>query len=482
MKRARATAAASKSGSRDGATEPAAPHPASPDDAVGPLVPLILDSIHEGVFTVDDDFRLTSFNREAERISGVPRSRAIGQRCYDIFRASICQADCALRQTLRTGRPLRDVRVDVLNADMQTVPISVSTAVLEDASGRLAGGVEIFRDISDVESLRHELEGHRGFGDLIGKSAAMRELFRVLPDIAACDATVLIQGPSGTGKELVARAIHDQSPRRARPFVGVNCAALPDTLLESELFGYVRGAFTDARRDKPGRFVQADGGTLFLDEIGDVSPAFQAKLLRVLQEGEVQPLGGTRTLRPDVRVVAATNRDLAALVREGRFREDLYYRVRVLPIRLPALRERREDVPLLVDHFLRKFSAKTGRGIDELAPAALRALLHYDYPGNIRELENLLERAFVLCHGPRIELGHLPAEVTEARVVAAEAPRHALALEAAPTEGELGREASALLSALEAHRWRRAETAAALGIGRNTLWRRMKRLGLAPRD
>lgn len=355
---------------------------------------------------------------------------------------------------------------------MRTVPISVSTAVLKDAAGRLQGGVEVFRDLSDVETLRREIEGHRGMANIIGASEAMRDVLRVLPDIAACDATVLVQGPSGTGKELVARAIHDLSSRRRGPFVQVNCAALPDALLESELFGYVKGAFTDARRDKPGRFVQADGGTILLDEIGDVSAAFQVRLLRVLQEGEVQPLGSTRTLRPNVRVIAATNRDLTALVREGRFREDLYYRIRVVPVTLSALRSRREDIPLLVEHFVTRFAAKTGKSIRAVAPPALKVLLAYDFPGNIRELENIVERAFVMCHGPRIEVAHLPEEVTRPAVAASVVP--------APVVGvdDQSSEALELLSVLQAHSWRRTETARVLGIGRNTLWRRMKRLGV----
>jgi PAS domain S-box-containing protein len=467
-----------------------------PEPAVAPppeaLHSLILDSIREGVFTVDKDFRVTSFNAEAERITGFSRRDAVGRKCYEVFRASICQSGCALRETIETGRPLRDVRVDALNANMLPVPIAVSTAVLRSGN-RLLGGVEIFRDLSDIERLRSELKGQGSFENIVGASPAMKRLFQLLPDVAASDAPVLIEGPSGTGKELVASAIHNLSARRDKPFLRVNCGALPDTLLESELFGYLRGAFTDARRNKPGHFVLADGGSILLDEIGDVTPAFQLKLLRVLQEGEVQPLGGTRPVKVDVRVLAATNRNLAAMVAEGRFRQDLYYRLRVVPIALVPLRERREDIPLLVDHFVHLQALKTGKPIREVSPRAMAVLSAYDYPGNVRELQNLIDRAFVLCHGKRIELDHLAAEVLRpqesdqpdiALLAGRRRPSERAVLQAARPSAKEGASedpvARKLREALAAHGWSRTETARGLGIGRNTLWRRMREHGLVP--
>ncbi|MFH2009503.1 MAG: sigma 54-interacting transcriptional regulator [bacterium] len=449
------------------------------------LYPLILDSIDQGVFTVDADFVVTSFNAAAERIIGMSRKEAIGRKCHHVFRASICESSCALRRTLETGLALQDVRVDVLDTDMQAVPICVSTAVLRDREGGLLGGVEIFRDVSELESLRRQLTGAHGFADIIGDSAPMREIFRLLPDVAAADASVLIEGPSGSGKELVARALHNLSPRADRPFVRINCGALPDTLLESELFGYVKGAFTDARRDKPGRFAQADGGTILLDEIGDVSAAFQLRLLRVLQEGELEPLGATHTVKVDVRVVSATNRDLKQRVEEGAFREDLYYRLRVVPIQLPALRDRLEDIPLLVDHFVGMLTASTGKPIRGLTRDALQLLGTYSYPGNVRELRNILERAFVICHGELIDVDHLPQEVLSGVPVERRAPhrlkpseRRILAGERAPHSPSSSPEVTRLVEALDEHDWNRTRTARSLGIARNTLWRRMRDYGL----
>jgi len=279
---------------------------------------IILDSIADGVFTVDRDWRITSFNRAAERITGIERREALGRHCWEVFRANICEADCALRRTMETGKPLVNRTVHILNSRGDSVPVSISTAVLRDERGEIIGGVETFRDLTVVEELRKQLHGKYSFADIVSKSPRMQVVFEILPVVAESNSTVLIEGESGTGKELVARAIHNLSPRRDKPMIAVNCGALPDTLLESELFGYVAGAFTDARKDKPGRFALAEGGTLFLDEIGDVSPAMQVRLLRVLQEREYYPLGAAKPVRADVRVIAATNRNLERLVEEGR--------------------------------------------------------------------------------------------------------------------------------------------------------------------
>jgi transcriptional regulator with PAS, ATPase and Fis domain len=301
-----------------------------------------------------------------------------------------------------------DQPIFIVRADGERVPVSISAAPLAAADGTPLGGVETFRDLTEIHLLRKAMEASYTFEDIVGKSPALERLFAILPQVAASPSTVLLTGESGTGKELFARALHNLSPRKDGPFVAVNCGALPETLLESELFGYKAGAFTDARRDKPGRFAAADGGTLFLDEIGDIPPALQVKLLRVLQDGTYQPLGDTATRRADVRVVAATNQDLEGLVAAGRFRSDLYYRLDVARLRLPPLRERREDIPLLTAHFVRKFAALRGKAIQGVDRQALAVLLRHPFPGNVRELENVIEFAFILCPGGLIQPGHLP--------------------------------------------------------------------------
>jgi PAS domain S-box-containing protein len=446
-------------------SRPGRAEPAGPTDS-------ILESISDGVFTVDRDWRITSFNRAAEEITGVRRREALGRPCSEVFRASMCEADCALRSTMETGRPVINRAAFIVTADGRRLPISVSTALLRDARSRVVGGAETFRDLSVVEELRKELEGRHQVGDLVSRSAAMRRVFEVLPQVAESDSTVLVQGETGTGKELLARAIHGLSARREGPFVAVNCGALPDTLLESELFGYRAGAFTGAGRDKPGRFALAAGGTVFLDEISEVSPALQVRLLRVLQERTFEPLGATATELADVRVIAAANRDLGALVREGTFRQDLFYRVNVVRVELPPLRARREDIPLLAEHFVERFNRLQGRSVPGVSAEAMALLMAHDYPGNVRELENVVEHAFVLCGDGRIEPRHLPGEFAARAPAApgAEVPALPAAVQAA--------EAQAIRRALERSGGNRLAAARALGLHKSTLFRKLRSLGI----
>jgi len=429
----------------------------------------ILDSIADGVFTIDKDKRITSFNRAAEKIIGIKKEEAIGQYCFDVFRANICQTSCALDKTLKTGREIINLPINVLNAEGKELPISVSTSVLRDAKDRIVGGVETFRDLSIIEELKKRLYRQYTFEDIVSKNDDIQKIFDILPDIAESDSTVLIEGESGTGKELFARAIHNLSGRKKRPYIVVNCGALPDTLLESELFGYVKGAFTDAKKDKPGRFALADGGTIFLDEVGSMSSALQMKLLRVLQEREYEPLGATAPVKADVRVIAATNRSLSSLVKDGSFRDDLYYRLNVVRIELPPLSGRREDIPLLVEHFIHSFNLRKGKNVQGLRDEALGLLLRHDFPGNVRELENIIEYAFVLCQGTTIEPEHLPKELVKDRP---EKTGETSSDHLRSAEKEI------IIEALRRNDGHRARTAKELGIDKSTLWRKMKRFGI----
>ncbi len=433
-----------------------------------PFLRQILDSIADGVFTVDLDGRITSFNRAAEKITGFSRDEASGAHCFDIFRTDICESGCPLREVMRTKKQIVDRRATILTKDGREVPISISAAVLRDESGEAVGGVETFRDLSALETLRRELRGKYSFGDIVSKNKRIQEILDILPDVAESSSTVLIEGPSGSGKELFAKAIHELSPRKDGPYVKVNCGALPETLLESELFGYRKGAFTDARADKPGRFELANGGTLFLDEVGDLPTSLQVKLLRVLQEKAFEPLGATETMTVDVRVVAATNRRLSELVAAREFREDLYYRLNVVRLELPPLADRREDIPLLVDHFVARFNASMGKGVKGLSREAMGVIMQHRFPGNVRELENAIEHAFVLCRGEVIEPQHLPPEIVQ-KVRSSAIGRKGVLEEA---------EASAIRQALEKADGNRELAAKELGIHRTTLWRKMKRLGI----
>jgi len=443
------------------------------DTAVSELSPqrfeAVLGSISDGVFTIDLDGRITCFNRAAETITGFCRQEAIGHPCHEIFRANICKDACALRYTMETGQPVVDLMVHITTASGEEVPVSISTALFRDKDGELQGGVETFRDLRQVEALRKQVEQRYSFKDIISHSAVMQRVLETLPTIAESESTVLITGESGTGKELVARAIHDLSKRSAGPFVPVNAAGIPDTLLEAELFGYERGAFTGAIKAKPGRFARAEGGTLFLDEIGDLPVQLQAKLLRVLQDKTYEPLGGVRTLSADARIVAATNHDLAAMTADGRFREDLYYRFNVFEITLPPLRERMEDVPLLVDHFVRTLSAIHDKKVVGVSLDALAILMAHDYPGNVRELKNVVEHGFVLCPGSLIKPEHLPAGLST--LTAPHGPSASSA-----TLEQLERQY--ILAALRHNDDNRLATARQMGIHKSTLFRKIRKLGI----
>lgn len=436
-----------------------------------PTLEIILNSIADGVFTIDLDQSVTSFNKAAELITGINRKQAIGQKCFDVFHANICQGSCAMEKTMKTGKSIIDRRINILNSDGKIIPVSVSTAVLKDEKGKIIGGVETFRDLSAIEEMRKEIARQYSFQDIVSKNHEIQKIFNILPDIAKSGSTVLIQGPSGSGKELFARAIHNQSNRSRGPYVVVNCGALPDTLLESELFGYVKGAFTDAKQDKPGRFARAEGGTLFLDEIGDLPISLQVKLLRVLQNGEYEPLGATKPVKANVRIIAATNQNLTHLLSQGKFREDLYYRLNVIKITLPLLEKRREDIPLLVEHFIQKFNVKMGRKITSVSPEVMELFMNCDFPGNIRELENIIEHAFVLCRDSIITINHLPQELRDS----SSQLKARLSTKTPPLKEA---EAQIILAALKKHDGHRGKVAKELGIDKSTLWRKIKKLGI----
>jgi len=431
---------------------------------------IILDSIADGVFTVDKDWRITSFNRAAEQITGVTRKDAIGRPCREVLKADVCEGGCALRETMETGHTIISKPVDIIDAHGRRKPITISTALLKDEKGQVVGGVETFRDMTIVEELRKQVLKQYRCEDIISRSAKVQQLFDVLPRVAESDCTVLIEGETGTGKELFARAVHSLGRRKNKPFIAVNCGALPDTLLESELFGYKAGAFTDAKKDKPGRFALAQGGTIFLDEIGDVSPAVQVRLLRVLQEKTYEPVGGVASVKTDARVITATNKNLQELVDKGVFRKDLFYRINVVRFHLPPLRERREDIPLLVDHFIQRFNSRYGKNICCVSNEVMAVLMNYAFPGNIRELENVIEHSFVLCQGRVIEKKDLP-EVFRTGGTAN-----------GGKSGELRTlkqmEAMMIEQALRRHDGNRAAAARDLDIDPSTPFRKLKTLGL----
>ncbi|MGC1401375.1 MAG: sigma 54-interacting transcriptional regulator [Thermodesulfobacteriota bacterium] len=443
------------------------------DPALLPQMPTLgfdslLEQLAEGIFTINSRWRIISFNQTAEKITGYRRDEVLGRFCWEIFRSDLCQSDCPLRLTLETGLTRLDQDVRMLDKQGTKLPVLVNTSVVRDRSGLVVGAVESFRPLIELQEKLESTPRRHFLSDIIGKSPSMTRIFEMLPDLAASDVSVLIQGESGTGKELIAKAIHNQSPYKEGPFVAVNCSALAESLLESELFGHEKAAFTGAVRSKVGRFELARGGTLFLDEIGELKPELQVKLLRVLEQKVFERVGGTRLIPMQARIISATNRDLAKALREGIFREDLFYRLRTVPITLPPLRERREDIPMLIEYFMIRLNKKYGKEVRGLDPKVLRLFMTHPWPGNVRELERILEHAYVFVKGPVIFLQNLPAmnEFFQERK-----------LESLPESGgAYGRQT--IQDALNRAGGRREEAAALLGVSRTSLWRKMKQCGL----
>jgi len=431
----------------------------------------IFHSVADGILTLDNDLLVVNANRAAVRMLGKAEAEIAGRPVGEVLRSRLGSVDALLRETLETGTAIHDRENLLETADRGEIRVLLTSGRLLDRDEHIGGAVLVLRDVTRVRDLEVRLERRSRLHSLVGRSHAMQEIYRLVEQVAPTESTVLIQGESGTGKELIADAIHRSSPRADGPFVKVNCSALSEGLLESELFGHVKGAFTGAHQDRKGRFEMADRGTLLLDEVGDLSPGTQVKLLRVLQEREIERVGDSTTRPVDVRILAATHQPLRRLVEEGRFRQDLFYRMNVIPVRVPPLRERREDVPLLTGHFLEELGGTGGRSVARVSPDAMRVLMDHRWPGNVRELRNAVEHALVKCRGPVLLVEDLPRELIEE---SAGVTRMAHEREAAAVPDERER----ILAALAATSWNRSRAAEQLGINRSTLWRRMQRLGI----
>jgi PAS domain S-box-containing protein len=428
----------------------------------------ILDSLGEGVFTVDKNFKINFFNQAAERMTGLQREDVIGKFCKTVFNSKLCLEKCPIAQVLESGRNIFDVESKIYHRNGHKLPIRLNAAVLRNQQDDApVGGVISFRDLSDLEIIKEKLKHKKSFHDVIGSSKMMQEVFLLIEEIADSDASVLIQGESGTGKEMIANAVQATSLRKNAPFIKVNCSVFPPQLLASELFGHVRGAFTGAIRDRIGRFEMANKGTLFLDEVAEMPLQMQLQLLRVLQEGTFEHVGESITRKVDVRIIAATNKDLKKVIAEGKFREDLYYRLNVIPIEIPPLRERPEDIPHLVEHFLQEYSMLSKKNIQEIENSAMDLLLKYTWPGNIRELENAIEYAVARTKGTVIKTAVLPPSIRPNN-------HHAANLNLSTSGEAKPSEYQKLLHLLEKHHWNRTRVAQELGIGRTTLWRKIR--------
>ena len=435
---------------------------------------IILDNLDVGIFTIDRGSHLTFFNTEAEKISGYSRRQILGKDCSALFEDEGAREVSLLKETIADGQSRSSRQGKMITQDGVTIPIRANYMALRNEKGNVIGGLAMFHDMTLVHQLDQAMRDRYTYHDMIGKSPAMQKIFDMINVIAATDATILIEGSTGTGKDLLAKVIHSASRRADKPLVKVNCAAIPDNLLESEMFGYVQGAFTGAERDKPGRFQEADGGSIFLDEIGDLPLPLQAKLLRVLEDKEFYRLGSQHTVKVNVRIISASNRNLGRLVEKQLFREDLYYRLNVFRIELPELRDRRVDLPLLIGHILRRLCVARNVSSPEISEKVMELLLNYTYPGNVRELENILEHALIICQEDKILPTHLP-EYLHIRPAAGPVVPTAVARSGSSSDNK---ERDKLLATLQRHNWHRKRSARALGMDRTTLWRKMKKYGL----
>jgi len=426
---------------------------------------MILENLDIGIFTVNKGGHVTFLNAEAEKITGYHRQQILGKPCSTLFSGNDSRDICLLKDSIADGRTRVCTSGRITISSGRTIPVRASYMALHNEKGSIVGGLATFHDLTEVHQLKKAITERYTFQDMIGKDPSMQKIFEMARVVAMSDATVLIEGPTGTGKDLLAKIIHSIGRRSAKPFIKVNCAALPDTLLESEMFGYVKGAFTGAFQNKPGRFQQADGGTIFLDEIGDLPLTLQAKLLRVLEDKDFYPLGSRHPVTVDVRIISATNRGLDKLVEERLFREDLLYRLNVVRIELPALKNRISDIPLLIQQSMgRLYPPDKGppRGISD---QAMDILLNYDYPGNIRELENILEHALIVGQSGSILPHHLPDYLQQYRTIRYRSPPVAQLQDSVRQK---------ILQALEIHNGNRALAAKSLQMNRSTLWRKMK--------
>jgi PAS domain S-box-containing protein len=432
----------------------------------------IFNSNIEGTFTIDNDWVVTSFNTSAEKITGYKSSDAIGKKCWEIFNSSICRNGCHMEQTLLKGKAMLGNELEIIHRSGKKVPIRVNSNILMNNKNEKIGAIETFLDISELKNLSAHLNDFFKYENIVGRNKEIKQIISVLESVSQTDTTVLITGESGTGKELAARAIHLNSSRKTGPFIAVNCSAFVESLIESELFGHEKGAFTGAIKTKIGKFELAQGGTLFLDEIGDLSIAVQTKLLRVLETREFERVGGNKTIKMDARIIAATNKNLIDEIAAGRFREDLFYRINVINIHLPPLRERMDDLPLIINHFIELFNKKFNKNIKQFSSSAFDILMEYNWPGNIRELENVIEHCFVICTGDIIQVECLPKRLREQKF------KSAIPLNSNSKKSFKDAEKELIISVLEKNNHNRTKAAKELNINPSTLWRKMKKLGI----